>query len=119
MVVPLVMTSNICQPWKLFNGAAGTVTDIIFEPGDCPRLDGTAWPRMVLVDFPQYTGPAFLPDRPTVVPVFPKEVSDSKRGGTRDVSDPVRILSHVSQGLYRCILPRRHHPLLRVCVITD
>ena len=87
---PVVMTSNICQPWKLFNGAAGTVTDIIFEPGDCPRLDGTAWPRMVLVDFPQYTGPAFLPDRPTVVPVFPKEVSDSKRGGTREMF-PIRL----------------------------
>jgi len=64
---PVVMTTNVCQSWQLFNGAVGRVVDIVFRPGESPRLDGTSWPHMVIVEFPKYTGPLVFPDRPKVI----------------------------------------------------
>ena len=53
--------------WGLYNGACGTVDEIIFDSGESPN-DGKL-PRYVVVDFPGYTGPAWDILQPTHVPV--------------------------------------------------
>lgn len=73
---PVVMTTNVCQPFGLFNGATGIVRDLIFKEGDCPQTDGSVWPDVILVEMQGYRGPEFLPRHPQVVPVFPKEYSE-------------------------------------------
>ena len=67
----VVMTSNICQPAGLCNGATGTVMDIIYDEGTlAPSL-----PKFVWVDFGEkYKGPSFFPNdemRRGWVPVHP------------------------------------------------
>lgn len=98
---PVVMTSNVCQPWNLYNGAVGRVVDILFLPGEEPTMDGSSWPHVILVDFPQYTGPLFVRGYPTVVPVFPIEVSERKKGASRRMF-PIRLgfclTCHKAQG---------------------
>jgi hypothetical protein len=60
---------NIEPCWGLYNGGMGIVKDIIFEEGHNPNFGD--FPSYVLVDFPQYCGPPFLPEHPTWVPVTP------------------------------------------------
>ena len=62
-------------------------------------------PWMQLVNFPQYTGPLVVPGQPTVVPVFPIEVSDRKKRSSCNTSRemfPVRLgfclTCHKAQG---------------------
>jgi len=75
------MTSNVCQKWNLYNGAVGLVVSIIFHSGEGPSEDGSNWPHMVLVNFPEYTGPEFFQDQPHLVPVFPVTFAE---GGSSD-----------------------------------
>ena len=67
----VVMTSNICQPAGLCNGATGTVMDIIYDEGTSAPL----LPKFVWVDFGEkYKGPSFFPNdemRRGWVPVHP------------------------------------------------
>lgn len=60
---------NILPEWGLFNGAIGTVMDIVFQENESPH--GNNLPAYVLVDFPQYTGPAMMKDNPTYVALTP------------------------------------------------
>jgi hypothetical protein len=55
---------NICPLWGLHNGACGTVQEIIFEQGKNPNNGDH--PKFVVVNFPQYRGPAWDIDRPKV-----------------------------------------------------
>jgi GTPase SAR1 family protein len=63
---------NIKPSWGLYNGSMGIVKDIVFEKGHNPNFGD--FPSYVLVDFPQYCGPIFLPDHPTWVPITPVEL---------------------------------------------
>ena len=65
-----MMTTGVCQEWGLYNGAIGEVVDIVYREGRKPPNDQ---PAVVLVDFPKYCGPPFLPSLPRVVPVAPVE----------------------------------------------
>jgi hypothetical protein len=60
------LTSNINVRFGLFNGAVGNVIDIPYAEGQSPR-DG--FPKFVLVDFPKFTGPPYMEDHPTWIPV--------------------------------------------------
>jgi hypothetical protein len=60
---------NILPQLGLYNGAMGTVLDIVYNEGENPN-EGDL-PRYVLVRLPSYKGPAFLPNDPKVVPVIP------------------------------------------------
>ena len=60
---------NTCVQFGLFNSATGTVVDIIYKNGRKIFLD------VVMVDFPKYTGPAFIDEHPTFVPIFAVERS--------------------------------------------
>ena len=67
------ITGYNAQPkWGLYHGSIGTVIDIVFYHGQNPNLGHQ--PKYVLCDFPQYTGPPFLQQHPTYVPISPIEV---------------------------------------------
>ena len=63
--------TNLCPKWGLYHGARGKVLDIVYHPSQSPPED---LPLYVLVDFPQYCGPAFIEGNPTVIPVAPIKV---------------------------------------------
>ena len=62
---------NLCPKWGLYHGARGKVLDIVYHH-ECPPPDHL--PLYVLVDFPQYCGPPFIPSARTVVPITPIKV---------------------------------------------
>lgn len=58
---------NIEPEWGLYNGSIGTVKEIIFNQDDNPN-DGDL-PLYVIVHFPQYCGPSWIPNEPKYVPI--------------------------------------------------
>lgn len=50
----VMLTTNLCIPYGLFNGSIGTVFDIIYPTGTPPSK---CFPSAVMVDFPNYSGP--------------------------------------------------------------
>jgi hypothetical protein len=74
--VNLCKTANVqltgCSPipsWGLYHRSKDTVIDIIFAPDQSPNNNNL--PLYVLVDFPQYCGPAFDPQYPTYICIAP------------------------------------------------
>ena len=63
--------TNLKPKYGLFNGAMGKIVDIIFHTNESPN-EGFL-PKVVIVDFPQYCGPAWDPNYPTHVPILPLE----------------------------------------------
>jgi PIF1-like helicase len=55
---------NFCPAWGLYNGACGTVEEIIFEEGKDPNKGDH--PKYIVVRFPQYIGPVWDLDHPKV-----------------------------------------------------
>ena len=55
---------NIHPQWGLHNGASGTVDEIVFAKGDSPNNGDD--PLYVVVDFPNYRGPIWDKNNPTV-----------------------------------------------------
>jgi PIF1-like helicase len=55
---------NFWPQWGLFNGACGTVEEIVFDIGKNPNMGHH--PKYVVVDFPQYVGPAWDKEKPKV-----------------------------------------------------
>ncbi len=49
---------NFCPKNGLFNGAIGTVVEIVYNQGESPNTGH--FPQYVLVDFPTYSGPTFI-----------------------------------------------------------
>ena len=64
----VMLTINISVPFGLFNGALGHVVDIIYKEGRKPE-DGL--PDVVMVDFPNYSGPPFIQNNTTLIPILP------------------------------------------------
>ena len=62
-----MLTCNLWQEVGLYNGATGVVQDLIFHPDRPPPCQ----PIAALVQFPQYTGPAFLQTDCHTVPIPP------------------------------------------------
>src|SRR5687767_9628245 len=63
--------TNLCPKWGLYHRARGKVLDIVYHPEHSPAYN---LPLYVLVDIPQYCGPAFIKGAPTVVPIAPIKV---------------------------------------------
>jgi len=63
----VMLTCNLWQEVGLCNGATGVVQDLIFHPDRPPPC----LPIAALVQFPHYTGPAFLQTDCLTVPVPP------------------------------------------------
>ena len=66
----VMLTSNLLVAHGLFNGSIGTVIYIIYAVDSSPK---DSLPEVVMVSFVKYTGPAFLEDSPTIVPITPVE----------------------------------------------
>jgi hypothetical protein len=67
-----LMGKNFEPDWGLFNGSLGIVKEIVFNKDENP-LDGTL-PQYVIVEFPDYCGPPWIPDKPKWVPIPPMEL---------------------------------------------
>ena len=55
---------NFEPDWGLYNGAIGTVKEIVYSADESP-IEGH-FPQYVIVQFPQYCGPPWMPEQPTV-----------------------------------------------------
>ena len=64
----VTLTMNLSVPFGLYNGASGTVVDIIYNNGKRPP---DSLPDVVMVMFPKYTGPAFISSQPQIIPIVP------------------------------------------------
>jgi hypothetical protein len=85
----VTLTVNINVSCGLFNRATGTVEDIIFLNGKSPK---DSLPDVVMVNFPSYSGPPFIPSHPTVVPLLPvQRVMDCACGGCKRTQIPLRL----------------------------
>jgi hypothetical protein len=85
----VMLTVNLCVKFGLYNGAIGSVFDIIYpankKPTDC-------LPNIVMVDFPNYTGPPFINSNPKVVPLVPVERKvDCSCHGCKRKQIPLRL----------------------------
>ena len=58
---------NFQPNWGLYNGALGTIVGFKFSSGKNPQTDHL--PEYVVVDFPSYSGPPWISDKPTLVPI--------------------------------------------------
>ena len=66
---PVMMTTNLCIEWGLFNGSMGIIADIYFANGHKPALDGKEHPDAILVHMPGYCGPEVIQGHPHLVPI--------------------------------------------------
>ena len=74
----VVLSSNLWPEMKLLNGSHGTLTYIVYEEGKGPA-DGL--PALLVVTFPDYRGPAFIPGEPSTVPILTR-LADWREGKT-------------------------------------
>jgi hypothetical protein len=58
---------NISPELGFYNGAVGLVIDIAYNSNESPNSGHLH--KYVLVQFPNYTGPQFLPSIPNVIPI--------------------------------------------------
>ena len=65
----VILTMNLWPEAKLVNGSRGEIRYIIFRPGCDPFK---SLPEFVIVHFPKYIGPEFIPGQPGTVPIFPQ-----------------------------------------------
>ena len=80
--------TNPCPKWGLYHGARGKVLDIVYHPDSHPPND---LPLYVLVDMPQYCGPPFIADAPSVVPIAPIKVFCNKNKCCYRTCVPLRL----------------------------
>ena len=84
--------------YGLNNGAMGRVVATLFARGAAPP----AFPEAVVVDFPSYTGPAWIAAHPTWVPV-PVQTSKDMESGAIRTGIPLKpgyaVVIHKSQGI--------------------
>ena len=71
----VVLTENLWPETGLFNGSMGKVTYIVFDEGKGPAQ---GLPAFIVVTFPEYTGPPFIPGEPGTVPIFTRTADWTK-----------------------------------------
>ena len=64
----VMLSVDLCVPYGLFNGATGTIVEIIYLNEKRPE---NSLPDAVMVEFETYKGPAFIQENSKVVPIFP------------------------------------------------
>ena len=62
----VMLIRNIAYLFGLANGTRGTLVGIVYGPGGIG-----SFPEAIVVDVPEYTGPAFYEGEPTWVPILP------------------------------------------------
>ena len=96
----VVLTRNQGLPsfMGLNNGAMGTVVGPLYAPG----AQATDLPIAIVVDWPQYSGPAWDPQHPTWVPIPLNTSHDQESGATRTgfpLKPGYATVIHKSQGM--------------------
>ena len=71
----IMLTRNIAYLYGLANGTRGKLVGVVYGPDGIGSL-----PEAIVVDVPQYCGPAFYPNEPHWVPILPIE---SMKEGSR------------------------------------
>ena len=66
-----MLVVNLKTDWGLYNGAVGTVVDIVYKQGCRPTDNSTPLPDVVFVRFPGYKGPPYIDEDPNLVPIVP------------------------------------------------
>lgn len=61
----VMLCRNVAYMYGLANGSRGTLVGVVYGPGGV----GT-FPEALVVEFPDYCGPAFYPDEPKWVPIL-------------------------------------------------
>jgi hypothetical protein len=89
-----------CIPYGLFNGAIGTVVDIIYKTG-CNPINSLT--EVVMVEFPNYNGPSFTEENPKIVPIVPVERRLQCSCHSRQTI-PLKL--ELSIGVRECLLER-------------
>ena len=64
----VVLTRNVAYLYGLANGTRGKLISLVYSPDAVPG----DFPEALIVDFPDYKGPAIYAERPTWVPILPK-----------------------------------------------
>ncbi len=75
----VVLTDNLWKEEGLINGSQGKISHIVFEEDNGPS-DGL--PAFLVVNFPDYTGPPYIPGEPGTVPIHSR-LADWYQGKTR------------------------------------
>jgi ATP-dependent DNA helicase PIF1 len=63
----VMLTNNLWQQVGLCNGTRGTVDNLLYAEGQKPP----SLPIAIIVDFPDYSGPAFFSNKPKCIPIPP------------------------------------------------
>lgn len=69
----ILLILNLAVDSGLMNGSQGTIVDIIYAKGHHPNHDDPTkrMPSAIIVEFPQYIGPAFFTEKAKWVPIRP------------------------------------------------
>ena len=73
----VMLTMNLWSSVGLFNGATGTVVDIIYQNNHQPP----DLPIAVIVEFENYRGPVFIENQPLCIPICPITVTSQTEVG--------------------------------------
>ena len=87
----VMLVVNLKADWGLYNGAVGTVVDIVYKDGRRPTDDPAPLPEVVLVRFPGYRGPSYINEDPTVVPIVPVSRSTECTCRCKRLQVPLRL----------------------------
>ncbi|XP_073231632.1 uncharacterized protein [Porites lutea] len=87
----VMLVVNLKADWGLYNGAVGTVVDIVYKDGRRPTDDPAPVPDVVLVRFPGYRGPPYINEDPTVVPIVPVSRSTECTCQCKRLQVPLRL----------------------------
>ena len=93
----VMLTDNLWPDMGLINGSKGTVTHIVFQEGKHP---GNSMPSFIVVAFPDYIGPPYVPGHPGTVPICPR-TAEWKDGTTHCTRRSFALIPGYSETIHK------------------
>ena len=87
----VMLVVNLMADWGLYNGAVGTIVDVVYKDGCRPSDDPAPLPDVVFVRFPGYKGPPYINEDPTLVPIVPVSRSTECTCQCKRLQVPLRL----------------------------
>ena len=81
-----MLTRNIAYKYGLANGTRGKLVGVVYPAG----APVGSFPEALVVEVPEYCGPAFYPSEPKWVPILPKV---SIKEGTRQTREQFPVVA--------------------------
>ena len=72
-IANVMLTTHLCVAFGLFNGATGTIIDLIYRNENRPE---NSFLDVVMVQFDNYSGPPFIEENPKMFPYCPSRKKD-------------------------------------------